>query len=91
MSQLENKPQPVPDNSRDLVRILKLRLTTAIIDGKASDAKTYVDVLERISKLAWLDDLTPVERSEQDRANYARLTQEMNGYIADWLVKNPLN
>jgi hypothetical protein len=83
------KPPAVPLCSQGLVSMLKLRLTMAIVDAKPSDAKTYLDIIDRLSKMAWLDDMTPKERAQQTRAEKNAATQAMNDYISQWLLDNP--
>jgi hypothetical protein len=81
-------PPPIPSSSQALVGVLKLQLTKAVMDGKASEAKTYLDVIERLSKLAWLDDLTPKERGMQRQKERTRAIDTLNDYITQWLKEN---
>jgi SOS response regulatory protein OraA/RecX len=67
-----------------------LRLTKAIFDGKATKAKIYLDILDRLAKMAWLDDLSPQERAAQTLADRRAATDAMNAYISQWLEENPL-
>jgi SOS response regulatory protein OraA/RecX len=76
------EPAPVPLNSRALVNTLKRRLLEAIETGKASDAKIFLDVIERLAKMDWLDDRTPQERFRQDRAERERAFIEVDKKLA---------
>jgi SOS response regulatory protein OraA/RecX len=67
-----------------------LRLTQATIDGKAAEAKTYLDIIDRLAKMAWLDDLGPQERAAQRLADRRAATDAMNAYIGQWLAENPM-
>jgi hypothetical protein len=89
MSFQDAPPPPVPDNSRTLVQVLKLQLTKAIMDGKASEAKAYLDVIDRLSKLAWLDDLSPEARNAQRQIERAQASDKLNEYITQWLLDHP--
>jgi hypothetical protein len=79
------EPPPVPLNSRNLVATLKRRLMEAIETGKASDAKTYLDIIERLAKMAWLDDATPSERAETIRAKRAKVMADVDIRLARFL------
>jgi hypothetical protein len=89
MSFEKSVPPPVPACSQDLVALLKLQLTKAVIDGKANEAKIYLDVIERLSKMAWLDDLTLQERGAQRQKERAAATDRLNEYISNWMKENP--
>jgi hypothetical protein len=81
------EPPPVPLNSRALVAVLKHRLLEAIETGKASDAKTFVDIIERLAKMAWLDDATPDERHKADRAKRAQMLADIDVRLAAFLAQ----
>jgi hypothetical protein len=89
MSHEDYKPPPIPTCSQGLVSVAKLRLTKAIMDGKASEAKTFLDIIDRLAKMAWLDDLTPSERAQQTRAEKCAATEAMNAYITQWFDDQP--
>jgi hypothetical protein len=81
------EPPPVPLCSRALVATLKRRLHEAIGTGKASDAKIFVDIIERLAKMAWLDDLSPRQRHDLELAKSARaiaaVDAQLLGFLAD--------
>ena len=79
------EPPEVPLNSRALVAILKRRLHEAIETGKASDAKIFVDIIERLAKMAWLDDTPTAEKEEAERLRKARVMADVNIRIAQLL------
>jgi hypothetical protein len=85
MTDANFEPPPVPLNSKVLVATLKRRLIDAIETGKASDAKTYVDIIERLAKMAWLDDATPSERAEANRAKRAKVMADVDIRLARFL------
>jgi hypothetical protein len=84
-------PPPIPDCSKDLVALLKLQLTKAVIDGKANEAKTYLDVIERLAKLDWLDTLSPLQRFTMHQKERAEAADKLNAFITNWLKDNPDN
>jgi hypothetical protein len=79
------EPPPIPLNSKALVATLKRRLVEAIEGGKASEAKIYVDIVERLAKMAWLDDVTPSERAEANRAKRAKVMADVDIRLARFL------
>ena len=79
------EPPEVPLNSRALVAILKRRLHEAIETGKASDAKIFVDIIERLAKMAWLDDTPSAEKEEAERLRKARVMADVETRIAQLL------
>jgi hypothetical protein len=85
MTSTDFEPPEVPLNSRALVRTLKRRLLEAIETGKAADAKTYVDIIERLAKMAWLDDATPQERNAADQARNTKIMADVDIRLARFL------
>jgi hypothetical protein len=83
------KPPPIPTFSKGLVAVLKLRLTKAIMDAKASDAKVYFDIIDRLAKMTWLDNLNPQARAQEARSEQSAAKEAMNTFIAHWLEDNP--
>jgi hypothetical protein len=79
------EPPPVPLCSKALVDTLKLRLQEAIETGKAGDAKIFVDIIERLARMDWLDDLTPQQRFEASRAETARALADVDVRLARFL------
>jgi hypothetical protein len=79
------EPPPVPLCSKALVATLKRRLHDAIETGKAGDAKIFVDIIERLAKMDWLDDLTPQERFEANQAQTARALADVDLRLARFL------
>lgn len=96
MTQHIFEPVTVPLNSQALVATLKCRLTEAVETGKASEARIFVDIIDRLAKMAWLDDITPAERLEVQRANQAyvmadvdrRLIQLLKAQLEDEAASN---
>jgi hypothetical protein len=80
------EPLPVPLCSADLVAILKLRLHEAITDGKASDAKTFLDIIERLARLNWLDDMGPAERHAAFSAQRAQDAHDLHQRLFDFVA-----
>jgi hypothetical protein len=80
------EPPPVPVNSRVLVSTLKRRLIEAIETGKPSDAKTYVDIIDRLARMAWLDDASPAERMEANRVKRAKVMADVDIRLARFLA-----
>jgi hypothetical protein len=84
----------VPDNSKALVAILKTRLFEAVELGKASDAKTFLDVIERLAKMSWLDETTPQERLTSDHTRHINelidLDQAAARFFAEYKDENDL-
>lgn len=79
------EPIPVPLCSKALVATLKRRLHDAIETGKPSEAKLFVDIIERLAKMAWLDDLTPQDRFEANRLATARTLAQVDLRLACFL------
>lgn len=79
------EPPPVPLSSNALVATLKRRLQEAIETGKASDAKIFVDIIERLAKMAWLDDLNPQERFVADKAQSALAIADVDRQLSQYL------
>jgi hypothetical protein len=79
------EPPPVPENSKALIAILKRRLHEAIETGKASDAKIFVDIIERLAKMAWLDDLTPRQRYDAELISSARAIAKVDAELMEFL------
>ncbi len=67
MTDADFQPTKVPVCSQALVTRLKQRLAEAIESGKAVDAKAYLDIIERLAKLHWLDDETLEQRAKRER------------------------
>jgi hypothetical protein len=80
------EPPPVPINSRALVGILKRRLTEAIEAGKANDAKIFVDIIERLSRMRWLDDATPAQRAQEEAHERAVVMADVDIRLARYLA-----
>ena len=79
------EPPPIPLNSKALVATLKRRLHEAIETGKPQDAKIFVDIIERLAKMAWLDDTTPEERAAAARARQAVIMADVDMRLARFL------
>jgi hypothetical protein len=79
------EPPPVPLCSKTLVATLKQRLYEAINDGKASEAKTFLDIIERLAKMAWLDELSAEERDEALNEQAARKIAHVDTLMAQYL------
>lgn len=75
----------VPLSSKALVATLKRRLHEAIETGKPSDAKVFVDIIERLAKMAWLDELTNQERFEASQLATARALADVDMRLAHFL------
>lgn len=86
MTNPDFEPPPMPLNSKVLVATLKRRLIEAIETGKASDAKTYIDVIERLARMAWLDDASPAQRMEANRAKRAKVMADVDIRLARFLA-----
>jgi hypothetical protein len=85
MTQDTFEPPPIPLCSKALVVTLKRRLHEAVEAGKASDAKIFVDIIERIARMAWLDDLSPQQRLEADNARSAQAIAIADLSLANYL------
>jgi hypothetical protein len=81
MENYDFDPLPVPPCSQHLVTTLKRRLVEAIETGKASDAKTFLDIIERLAQMDWLDTTTPQERCEQQQLADEQTLREIDERI----------
>ncbi|MEN9873878.1 MAG: hypothetical protein RL186_775 [Pseudomonadota bacterium] len=81
------EPIPVPLSSKALVDTLKRRLIEADETGRATYAKTFLDVIERLAKMDWLDELTPAERFARDREHRTRILADLDARLVK-LVEN---
>lgn len=79
------EPPEIPVNSRALVATLKRRLLVAIETGRASDAKIFVDIIERLARMAWLDDATPQERRDVQQIRRSRVMADVDIRLARFL------
>jgi SOS response regulatory protein OraA/RecX len=87
MTDFEYQPPLVPTSSKDLVVKLKERLTEAVESGKAGEAKIFLDVIERLAKLNWLDDLSPQERGMQQHIESEETLRRIDAKILAMLVE----
>lgn len=85
MTQDHFEPPPIPLCSQALVATVKRRLQEAVESGKASDAKILVDIIERLAKMAWLDDLSPQERFVADHARSTQAIAAVDRHLAQFL------
>jgi hypothetical protein len=79
------EPLAVPLCSKVLVATLKRRLHEAIETGKPGDARIFVDIIDRLAKMAWLDDLTHQERFEANRLATAHALADVDFRLAHFL------
>jgi SOS response regulatory protein OraA/RecX len=87
MTDFEYQPPLVPASSNDLVVKLKERLIEAVESGKAGDAKIFLDVIDRLAKMNWLDDLSPQERGMQQCLESEETLRRIDAKILAMLVE----
>lgn len=80
------EPQPVPLCSKALVSVLKVRLYHAILNGKASDAKTFLDIIDRLARLNWLDELDVRERQALNTRQSAQEAEELHAKLYAYVL-----
>ncbi len=85
MSDDHFEPDLIPINSQVLVATLKRRLQEAIDTGKASDAKAFVDIIDRLANMAWLDETTSEEKLKLDSAQRQRVMADVDVRLARYL------
>jgi SOS response regulatory protein OraA/RecX len=85
------QPPPVPPCSTELVATLKLRLYEAIASGKPADAKTLLDIIERLAKLQWLDDLDTTARMAANKAHRDQLERALHEKLQAFVDSEPQN
>jgi hypothetical protein len=81
------EPPAIPLCSKTLVATLKRRLREAIDTGKASEAKLFLDIIDRLAKMDWLDDASPQERMDAENAKTASKIAYVDGLIAHYLTE----
>ena len=72
-----------------MVATLKRRFHEALESGKASDAKAYLDIIDRLAKMAWLDDTTPRERLRAKYVRRRRIMAEVDRRLAQYVRTKP--
>ena len=77
--------RPIPMYRHVLIETLKLGLRDAIEGGKVSDAKIYLDVIERLATMDWLDGVTPEQRRASDKLEEATMLRKIDQHILDVL------
>lgn len=80
------QPPPVPLCSKALVAVLKARIYEAIVHGKASDAKLFLDIIDRLARLNWLDEMEPAARAAQNLAEDAQDRADLHAKLYAFVV-----
>jgi hypothetical protein len=81
------EPPMVPLCSQALVRTLKTRLIETIETGKATEAKAFLDIIDRLARMNWLDEATDEERFERDQRETEAIRREIDAKILALLAQ----